>query len=301
VRLLIQPDDGSAPVVSAIKGARKSIFVTIFRFDRPAIEKALEGAVARGVAVHALIAHTNAGGEKPLRKLELRLLNAGLRVSRTDDDLIRYHDKMMVVDNERLYVFGFNFTRLDMEASRSFGAVTKDRKLVQEGVKLFEADAQRQPYSPGHPLLVVSPETSRERLSAFIRKAQKQLLIYDPKLSDPAMIRILVDRVKAGVDVRVIGRVGKGGAVITQSKLPKLRLHVRAIIRDGRRAFMGSQSLRKLELDGRREVGIIIKDQPLVKKMAAVFEHDWALTDAAREAAKAERKGEQEAAAAAAR
>jgi cardiolipin synthase A/B len=301
VRVHIQPDDGIAPVVSAIKSAKKSVFVTIFRFDRPAIEKALEGAVARGVTVHALIAHTNAGGEKPLRKLELRFLNAGLTVSRTDDDLIRYHNKMMIVDNERLFVFGFNFTRLDMEASRSFGIMTKDRRILQEAIKLFEADAQRQPYAGGHPLLVVSPENARERLSAFIRKAGKQLLIYDPKLSDPAMLRILVDRLKAGLDVRVIGRVGKGGAQIPQSKLPKLRLHVRAIIRDGRRAFIGSQSLRKLELDGRREVGIIVKDPTVVKKMAAVFEQDWAQTDVARETTKAERKAEQEAAAATAR
>ena len=34
-----------------------------------------------------------------------------------------------------------------------------------------------------------------------------------------------------------------------------LRLHVRAIVRDRKAAFVGSQSLRKLELDKRREVG----------------------------------------------
>ena len=35
---------------------------------------------------------------------------------------------------------------------------------------------------------------------------------------------------------------------------------MRAIIRDGAEAFIGSQSLRKLELEGRREVGIIVKN-----------------------------------------
>jgi hypothetical protein len=34
---------------------------------------------------------------------------------------------------------------------------------------------------------------------------------------------------------------------------------VRVIIRDGRDAFIGSQSLRKLELDQRREVGVFEK------------------------------------------
>jgi phosphatidylserine/phosphatidylglycerophosphate/cardiolipin synthase-like enzyme len=53
---------------------------------------------------------------------------------------------------------------------------------------------------------------------------------------------------------------------------------VRAIIRDGRRAFVGSQSLRKLELDGRREVGVIVRDRAVVRKLQKTFERDWART-----------------------
>ena len=59
-------------------------------------------------------------------------------------------------------------------------------------------------------------------------------------------------------------------------KLAGLRLHVRAIVRDGTTAFVGSQSLRKLELDGRREVGVIVNDARTAKKIQSVFETDWA-------------------------
>ena len=69
-----------------MKLARKSVDIVIFRFDREDLEKALEAAVQRGIVVRALIAHTNRGGEKNLRKLELRLLNAGITVARTADD-----------------------------------------------------------------------------------------------------------------------------------------------------------------------------------------------------------------------
>ena len=79
-------------------------------------------------------------------------------------------------------------------------------------------------------------------------------------------------RAKAGVDIRMFGKLGKGASGIETRKLPDLRLHVRAIIRDGSAAFMGSQSLRKLELDGRREVGVIVSDERIVKKMREVFE-----------------------------
>jgi cardiolipin synthase len=75
-------------------------------------------------------------------------------------------------------------------------------------------------------------------------------------------------------------------------KLSGRRLHVRAIVRDGRRAFVGSQGLRKVELDGRREVGVIVKDPKVVARIVAVFEEDWSDTDRARQDATDARKDE---------
>jgi cardiolipin synthase len=273
MKLIIQPDDGLIPLVQAVRRARKSIDIVIFRFDRPELEKAIESAVARGVVVRALIAHTNRGGEKNLRKLELRLLEAGVTVARTADDLTRYHGKMMILDDV-LHVYGFNYTRLDIERSRSFGIITADKALVKEARALFQADSRRRPYTPGHDKLVVSPESSRDVLTNFIKKARTQLLIYNPKISDRLLVRALQERLKAGVEIRVIGKVDKRLDVETR-KLADLRLHVRAVVRDGAAAFVGSQSLRKLELDGRREVGIIVNDSRIAKKIQAVFETDW--------------------------
>jgi cardiolipin synthase len=277
VKLIIQPDDGITPLVKAVRAAKRRIDIMIFRFDRAELEKALEAAVARGVTVRAFIAHTNRGGEKVLRKLELRLLDCGVTVARSADDLPRYHGKMMIVD-DTLHVFGFNYTKLDIEHSRSFGVMTKDKQLVKEAASLFEADRTRQAYEPAHDRLVVSPESSRAILSGFIKKAQKQLLIYDTKVSDRLMLRLLAERAKAGVEIRMFGKTGKGATGIEARKLPNFRLHVRAIIRDSRAAFMGSQSMRKLELDGRREVGVIVQDARIARKMQEVFEADWANT-----------------------
>ena len=78
MKLLIQPEDGVGPLVAAIKKARKSVDIVIFRFDRAEIEAALQEASKRGVSVSALITYTNHGGEKSLRKLEMRLLDAGV-------------------------------------------------------------------------------------------------------------------------------------------------------------------------------------------------------------------------------
>ena len=281
MKLIVQPEAGIAPIVNAIKQAKRSINVLIFRLDRSEIAHALEAAVSRGVRVRALTAHANRGGTKSLRKLEMQFLAAGITVSRTADDLVRYHGKLMIVDDKVLHVYGFNFIGLDILKSRSFGVITKNRKLVNEATKLFMADFDRLTYIPGYERLVVSPENARERLGRFISGARKQLLIYDPQVSDDAMLRLITERIKAGVDVRILGRVEAKWNVKSE-KFPGKRLHVRAIIRDGKRGFVGSQSLRRLELEKRREVGVIVTDVSVVEQMQDIFEKDWAQTESGR-------------------
>jgi phosphatidylserine/phosphatidylglycerophosphate/cardiolipin synthase-like enzyme len=294
MKLIVQPDSGVAPVVTTIKQARRSIDILIFRLDRKEIARALEDAVARGVHVRALTAHQSRGGTKSLRKLEMELLAGGVTVSRTADDLVRYHGKMVIVDERILHVYGFNFTRLDIEKSRSFGVVTKNRKLVAAAMKLFEADFERQPYTNGAERLVVSPENARDRLSAFIKSARRRLWVYDPKVTDDAMLKHLTNRARHGVDIRIMGKVDpkwlKEGLKI--EKYPGKRLHIRAMMRDGNRAFVGSQSMRKLELDKRREIGVIITDESVVREMEEVFKDDWRQTDSGAKEWKKERKEE---------
>jgi cardiolipin synthase A/B len=275
VKLIIQPDDGIAPLLLAIKRAKKTIDIVIFRFDRMELEKALAAAVGRGVVVRALVAHTNRGGEKRLRKLEMSFLASGVTVCRTADDLTRHHGKMMIVDGE-LYVVGFNFTELDINRSRSFGIITRDPSLVKAASALFQADSTRQTYDATNDRLVVSPENTRKLLTQFIKGAKKELLIYDEKVSDKAMVKLLRERIAAGVEVKVIGKVIPAVPGIFTAKSARLRLHVRAMVRDRKAAFVGSQSLRRPQIDGRREIGIIAPDSKVAAAIARVFEQDWA-------------------------
>lgn len=298
--LIIEPRDGLTPLIAAIKKATKQIDITIFRFDLKELQRALQSAVTRGVKVHALIAHTTGGGQKRLRKLELEMLNAGVTVSRTDDDLLRYHYKMLLIDGGALYTQAFNYTRMDIEKSRTMAVATRNKAIVSEATKLFQADCTRQPYTANHDNFLVSPENARTRLSQFIKSAKKELLIYDMKVSDRQMIKLLQERVKAGVDVRIIGKVGKKAEGLTVEKMPGMRLHVRAMLRDGQELFLGSMSLRTLELDKRREVGVIVKERAAAKQFRDTFEEDWSKTESAKMKAEKEKKEEKREATAAA-
>jgi cardiolipin synthase len=275
LRLLTQPGDGIGPLVKAIEKARKRVEIVIFRFDRIEIERALEDAVKRGVVVHALIAYTNRGGEKNLRKLEMRFLAAGITVARTSNDLVRYHGKMMIIDRKQLYLLAFNLTRLDIDHSRSFGIVATNRSLVQEATKLFESDSKRQRYVPRNARFLVSPLNARKELTAFLQSAKKELLIYDMKIADRAMTRLLEERAKAGVEVRIIGKLTRPTSGLTVRRLNSMRLHTRTVVRDRNQMFIGSQSLRELELDARREIGIIVPDKKVINAVVKTFEADW--------------------------
>jgi cardiolipin synthase A/B len=277
MKLVTQPDEGLKPLLAAIKRAKRRLTIVIFRFDLDALEEALAAAVERGVEVVALIAHTNKGGEDRLRKLEQRLLKKGVTVNRTDDDMVRYHGKLLVVDRREAHILGFNFTKQDLE-SRSFGVIVRNRRMIKELLRLFEADASRADYSPQVKDLVVSPENARRRLEAFLRKARVSLDIYDPNVADDRMLAVLQKKAARGVKIRILGALEKKWQKTKVAKVRPLRgvrLHVRAIVRDDDRAFIGSQSLRKLELDERREVGIIIREREIVRKVAKVFNRDW--------------------------
>jgi len=279
VRLITQPDDGITPLIKAIERARKSIDIVVFRFDIDAIENALTKAVERGVAVRALIAHTNRGGASKLRKLEMRFLKAGVTLSRTANDMVRYHGKLLLIDRKEAFVLGFNYTHQDIEKSRSFGLTTRNPKVVRDIFNVIEADHNRtDDISIKSSRVVVSPENARERLGAFIKKAKRELLIYDVDVSDDKIIAIIKTRAEAGVKVRVLGSVEKKWLEELPWKVKAFKgpkLHVRCIVRDREAAFVGSQSLRKLELDDRREVGLITKDRRTVGRIAGVFAVDW--------------------------
>jgi phosphatidylserine/phosphatidylglycerophosphate/cardiolipin synthase-like enzyme len=275
MQVIIQPRDGIEPFLAGIRQAEESVEVILYRLDRLEIEQELVVAAARGVHVHALVTYTNKEDLKEIRKLERRLAERGVKVTRTAEDLVRYHTKMMIIDRRTLYLLTFNFTFLDIHHSRSFGVITDKHNLIAEAVRLFEADVDGQSNRVEAEHFVISPVNSRRKLSEFILGAQKQLLIYDGKLSDSRMIRLLESQADAGVEIKVIGAMSRTALGVEVRAMPLIRLHAQAIIRDGREVFFGSQSLRKVELDQRREVGLITSDAGAVRSFKVIFEMDW--------------------------
>ena len=94
-------------------------------------------------------------------------------VSRTGDEFVRYHGKLMIVDREELHVYGFNYTRVDLK-SRSFGIVTRNKPLVQEALRLIEADTTRQEFEPMQDGTRRQPR-ERARAAGHIHQAHEEV------------------------------------------------------------------------------------------------------------------------------
>ena len=147
VKLLIQPDDGIKPILEALRKAKKSIRILIFRFDRVEIEKALVDA---------------AGAASPCRRSSPTPTRAKKRIcagsrcgcsrraspSRARPTIWSAITARCSSSTTRLlYLLGFNFTHMDIDLSRSFGVAITKASLVKEAIRLFECDSRRQTYT----------------------------------------------------------------------------------------------------------------------------------------------------------
>jgi cardiolipin synthase len=100
VKLILQPDDGVSPLIKAIDSATKSIEIAIFRFDGAGYPECARTGSGSGCVCTRPHRKYESGGSKDLRKLEMDFLPAGIEVSRTADDLPRYHYKFMIIGRQ---------------------------------------------------------------------------------------------------------------------------------------------------------------------------------------------------------
>jgi hypothetical protein len=102
---------------------------------------------------------------------------------------------------------------------------------------------------------------------SILLRGSPGMLIYDPKVSDPQMIRLLKQQ-SAKESICVIGRVGKAGTAGLKARHAS---HCRAMVRDRTCLLV---SLREEELDERREVGVIVSDPAIANMIRSTFDAD---------------------------
>ncbi|HBN08357.1 MAG TPA: hypothetical protein DD435_06840 [Cyanobacteria bacterium UBA8530] len=290
--LIVLPAAGIKPILSAIKGAKKSIKLEMYMFTNTSLTsqiiQALSDQAKAGLEVKVLLdpnPYNPSGNGNSNAEATKALIAGGVTVKTSNPKYVFTHEKAMVVDGNTAYVMTFNFTSSAFTKNREYALVDNHPEDVAEIGRIFEADWNQQAISPQAPNLVVSPDNSRRKILALIDSAQKDILLQCEFLTDPSVATHLGARARAGVDVKVM--LSSGSSNEKEAKLlrekgvtqlvftKKLVMHAKAIVVDKTEAFVGSENFTANSLDNNREMGLLIQDKSVVDALAATAQGDW--------------------------
>jgi phosphatidylserine/phosphatidylglycerophosphate/cardiolipin synthase-like enzyme len=291
--LIVQPNEGAAPVIERIDAAKKSLRVKQFTLTEPAIIAALIRAHGRGVGVRIMLNPHRSSGDRANDDSFKALRHAGLTVEWTNPAFAVTHEKSMVVDDALALLSTFNYATKYFTETRDYGIVTTLPDQVADVIACFEADWHRKPFDPKPDTgLLWSTNNSRRLMAWFIDTADKELIIQHPKFVDATVVDRITAARERGVKVRLLcgGKHGisdwdvldtfaslrvleRFGVKIRRQK--HLKLHAKLLIADGKRAQGGSMNIDRSAFDLRRELGIVVGDPAIIKGLTKVFEHDW--------------------------
>jgi cardiolipin synthase len=292
-RLIVQPDDGTAPVIELVDGAKKSLRVKQFTLTESAIMSALIHAHQRHVEVRIMLNPHRSSGDRANDASFKALRRAGLKIEWSNPAFAVTHEKSMVIDDSVALISTFNMATKYFTETRDYGIVTDNPTQVAQIIACFEADWHRKPFAPDPDSgLLWSSNNSRQIMAWFIDAAKKELDIQHPKFVDTTIVERISSARQRGVKVRLLcgGKHGisewdvldtfaslrlldRFGVKVRRQK--HLKLHAKLLIADGERAQGGSMNIDRSAFDLRRELGVVVGDAHIIKALTKVFERDW--------------------------
>jgi phosphatidylserine/phosphatidylglycerophosphate/cardiolipin synthase-like enzyme len=284
-KLLVQPRDGIAPIISAINAAKRSIRHKIYLFtdSRQDVIAALSDATKRGVDVKILLEREPSGTSGGNTAIFLRLREAGLNVKLTKPfEFVFIHEKSFVIDDQIGIISTANITASSYSANREYQVVLNDTERVSEMARVFDADWNGQQIDLSTAKLIWSPSVTtssglvrgnaRARILELIRSASTSLLLEQAGMADEEVIREIEAASRRGVNVTLIGSPADPTTdtyfVVGAERLRKagVRLrylltnyvHAKVIVADGERALIGSINISANSIDANRELSVIL-------------------------------------------
>jgi phosphatidylserine/phosphatidylglycerophosphate/cardiolipin synthase-like enzyme len=312
--LTVLPDDGRGFYFQAIEAAKNEIRIEICVLEDPQILEHLQAALQRGVRVRAIVDRGKYDAlASEQANLTRYLTSAGGQLHLSNPAFPRSFPKIILVDSRRLIYGSACLDETTFLHYRDFATTSTVQQILREIQRLFENDwaysaavgEQAPPFNPTPPVsrsdLIVSPVNGAERLVRFYQGAKRTLDVYTELLGNLTLESELVAAVKRGVRVRLIApeQVNDGTMEIRQLQYDSLvaladagvdvhvsgpdetaqlpYMHARAAVVDGKIAYLGSISLSPDSITFNREMGLILRQRVLVRKLEAQFQSDYDL------------------------
>jgi len=292
--LIVQPDDGIAPILNTIEAATHTLDIKMFQFTDPVLIEAVINSHKRGVKIRVMLNPSRFTGEHDNDEAFELFKKAKVPIKDTNPKYPITHEKSMVVDGRQAFIMSLNWAPKYFGMTRDYGLVTNDPKEVAEVAGCFEADWNRTDFTPPSVSnLIWSVGRSRQEVIDFISGAEKSLFIQHEKYVDTPVIEALVHaKMKRGVKVHAMALPvhslrdfyrldGIAGLRLLEDlginvhKLHGTHLHAKLILADKSRALLSSFNIYPKCFNERRELGIRFSDPHLIKRLVEIFKKDW--------------------------
>jgi len=279
--LLVLPDSGTAPLVQAIKSAKKNIKITMYGFTSNEIAEALIQQRHRGVMIQLLIEKDPYKTQGENKKILQRLKKNGISVRYSPQYYSLTHQKTLLIDEKHGLILTNNFTYSGLHHQRNFILAIDNKNIVHDMNQLFEADWNKKRYQISkNSLLVLSPENTGKKIKTFIKNSHTNLDIYAIALTEKQLVNLLL---KQSIPIRIL--LSPTTKILNQDKLCQHQIqlhtiknpeqHAKVLISDHSAAYIGSANLSYSGMFTNRELGLITSEKKAIQTLETTFETDW--------------------------
>lgn len=284
--LFEEPEDGRAPLITAIQHAHSEILVEVYLLSDKQIIQALDDADNRHVAVKVMLEEHPFGGGTINSKTYKQLQADDIPVKWTNTAFALTHEKAMVIDNSEAFILSQNLTTSAFSKNREYDIFDTNAQDVKEIRNMFIADWGRTTFSPTDENLVISPVTSRDRLTALIQNANKNIALEIEDINDTRIVDLLAEKAKimpveiitptfsqVASNKKALEELQQAGAKVKMVSSPYI--HAKLLIVDNAKAYVGSVNFSSQSMDENRELGIVIAQPDVVRQLCQDFADDW--------------------------
>lgn len=287
LELSVLPECGEAPFVTALAKSQNDIRVMVYMMGYGGILDTLKQKAAEGKLVRVILDQSQTGTNQ---KYFDQLTAAGAQVRWSDPQFTYMHAKVLVVDGKEAVLSTGNYSKSYMAKERNYVVSDKDPQDLEDVIALFEADWEKGNPDLSCTRMVVSPVNAKDRILGVIQGAKSSLAIESMQFADKEVRAAVAERKAAGVEVRVLladpswidantdAATYLSGLGIEARWLSSPSVHVKAIMADGARAYVGSENLSWTSLTKNREVGVVTDEAGVVGTMQETFEQDWEIS-----------------------
>ena len=284
------------PLYSLVKGAKKTIDMTMYELVDTTFSADLVAACKRGVKVRVIL---DQNLEKTYNAPAYKQLNAtpNCTAAYANPAFQATHQKSFVVDGTTAVILTLNLTSRYYKTSRDFALVEHNAADIAAIQATFNTDfrsttdAAYQP-SPGADL-IWSPTTATADLLGIINGATKTLLVENEEMGAANVVSALEAACRRGVTVNLamtdtgtydtqfaaLQAAGCGVHTYT-STTTGLYIHAKVMIADDgvstQKVYLGSINFSTPSMTENRELGLYVTDAPTINSLRATLTADYA-------------------------